>query len=145
LRQPSSVLQGLFYVFTLKVRISLENFLKGSAVRDLPDEHGDGKAHSAYAGTASHDLLIKGNAVKHVLISLHKDRSEGSVQNLEGASRHRPEHGIQQAFLLPSCRVQGGQSIGEAQEIRAANMAILFPSVVQEPFPHLRRQRLFGR
>jgi len=48
-------------IFLFKVRISLQDLLKGGTVGDLANDHRDGNAHSPDAGAASHDLRVKSN------------------------------------------------------------------------------------
>ena len=54
--KPGSIFDGLLYVFTFKVRISIQDFFKRGAVGNLPDKYGNGNSHAPYAGAAPHDI-----------------------------------------------------------------------------------------
>src|SRR4030043_1345966 len=63
--QPCRIFNCLLDILPLQVRVPLQDFLKGGAMRDLSYYDGNGNPHLPNTCTASHDLRIKSNSVKH--------------------------------------------------------------------------------
>src|SRR5262249_48239026 len=65
LSQPRCILKRLLDIRTLQIRIVGKNLVRRRPVGYLTDDNRNRDAHPANAGPASHDLSVKGDAVKH--------------------------------------------------------------------------------
>jgi hypothetical protein len=65
LSQPGCIFNCLPYILLIQVGIALQNLPNSRSMRDLIDDSRNWNPHPAYACTASHDLWIKADSIKH--------------------------------------------------------------------------------
>jgi hypothetical protein len=65
LSQPGCIFNRLLNVFTLQVWVSFQDLFKGCAMGDLAYEDRDRNPHASDACSASHDLWIERDSIKH--------------------------------------------------------------------------------